>query len=216
MLFVRRLLLASFLIGSAASASGLLRQSALAQSALPVCPPPTDSEYLLLVRGETEAERAEIASILPVESAVLICQYTDEVLVRAGGFSSLETANAWASYMTTEKGFESFVSQSAGQTAGAGTAAAASSSSAYQPRLLGSGYAVLVDYGSRPEVATSVGQLFRPVGLAVYQQRAYLLAGYTTDASSANATLQQLTNAQLAAIVVNAEQVVQLSAEVSP
>ena len=50
--------------------------------------------------------------------------------------------------------------------------------------------------------------------MAVYQQRAYLLAGYTSDAASASEMLQRLSNARLAAVVVNAEQVIQLSAEI--
>lgn len=203
-----------FLIASlATTVLGLSAGRTEAQSSLPVCPPPAAQEYLLLVRGESEAERAEIAATLPVESSVLICQYTDEILVRAGGFTSLEIANAWATYLKTEKGFDSFVSQAAAMPVavdGDGTA----ETIAYQPRLLGSGYAVLVDYGSRPEVAEAVGQLVRPVGVAVYQQRAYLLADYTSDAASASETLQRLSNARLAAVVVNAEQVVQLSAEV--
>lgn len=228
MSFFRRLRLVAFLAPMVVSLS--LKQ-AKAQSALPVCPPPAAQEYLLLVRGESESERAEIASILPIESSVLICQYTDEVLVRAGGFTSLETANAWASYMTTEKGYESFVARPVDQTGsqansqaegqavsnetGNETSAGTSSAIAYQPMLLGTGYAVLVDYGTRPEIATTVGQLVRPVGLAVYQQRAYLLAGYTTDAAAASATLQRLSDAQLAAVVVDAQQVVRLSAEVA-
>ncbi|MEL7144508.1 MAG: hypothetical protein AAGL08_20140 [Cyanobacteria bacterium J06573_11] len=196
-----------------ASVSGVSPKSAWAQSALPLCPPPAAQEYLLLVRGESEAERAEIAATLPVESSVLICQYTDEILVRAGGFTSLETANAWATYLKTEKGFDSFVSQASASPVvdnGNSTGEAL----AYQPRLLGPGYAVLVDYGSRPEVAEAVSQLTSSVGVAVYQQRAYLLAGYTSDAASASEMLQRLSNARLAAVVVNAEQVVQLSAEI--
>ncbi len=199
-----------------------LSLKANAQSSLPVCPPPAAQEYLLLVRGESESERAEIASILPIESSVLICQYVDEVLVRAGGFTSLETANAWASYMRTEEGFESFVTQPASSASGQvnsqadvrSVASETNGAITYQPKLLDPGYAVLVDYGTRPEIATAVGQLVRPVGLVVYQQRAYLLAGYTTDLAAANATLQRLGNAQLAAVVVDAQQVVQLSAEV--
>ena len=208
MISIRHLLLATTLL---ASAGALLPRKAMAQ--LPVCPPPAAQEYLLLVRGDSEAERAEIAATLPVESSVLICQYTDEILVRAGGFTSLETANAWATYLKTEKGFDSFVSQAAtAPVAGGGNGT--DETLTYQPRLLGPGYAVLVDYGSRPEVAEAVGQLVRPVGVAVYQQRAYLLAGYTSDAASASETLQRLSNARLAAIVVNSEQVVQLAAEV--
>lgn len=212
MLTIRRLFLATCLLGATTS---IAVQPVLAQSALPVCPPPASNEYLLLVRGETEAERAEIATILPVESAVLICQYTDEILVRAGGFTSLETANAWATYMETEQGFESFVSQPASPSDPGSVASNGGASEVYQPRLLGAGYAVLVEYGTRPEVAVAVGQLVRPVGLVVYQQRAYLLAGYTSDSTAANATLQRLSDAQLAAVIVDAQQVVQLSDEVA-
>lgn len=208
------------LLGSALSYPLLQPMWAIAQSALPVCPPPISQEYLLLVRGETEAERAQIASVLPPDNTVLVCQYLDEVVVRAGGFTSLETANAWATYMTTEAGFESFVSRPAAEQAAvpAATTAeviSASGGATYQPQRLGTGYAVLVEYGDRPEVATVVGQVVRPVGLAVYQQRAYLLADYTGDADSAAVTLQRLNDAQMAAILVDAQQVVRLSAEVA-
>ncbi len=209
MFSIRRLLWSVCLLGVAVIVPA---RPASAQSRLPACPPPASNEYLLLVRGSSEAERARIASILPIESSVLVCQYTDEVLVRAGGFTNLETANAWASYMTTEQGFESFVSQPASNT---GVATAGGTSLTYQPSRLGAGYAVLVEYGSRPEVATAIGQLVRPVGLAVYQQRAYLLAGYTGDAATATAILQRLSDAQLAAVIVDAQQVVRLSNSVA-
>ncbi|MGB3296900.1 MAG: hypothetical protein WBA76_01430, partial [Phormidesmis sp.] len=109
-------LLAHAALGSSLSASlaaslSILAMPASAQSRLPACPPPANQEYLLLIRGETEAERSEIASILPEANTVLVCQYLDETLVRAGGFTSLETANAWATYMKTMEGFESFVSR---------------------------------------------------------------------------------------------------------
>lgn len=198
---------------------------ALAQSRLPVCPPPANQEYLLLVRGDTEADRSRISAVLPADNSVLVCQYLDETLVRAGGFDSLETVNAWATYMTTVEGFESFVSrpsQATRQTAnlpsnnrGPVARAPVAGTSAYQPQRLAPGYAVLVDYGSRPEIATTVEQVVRPVGLAVYQQRAYLLADYTSDAATAATTLQRLSDAQLAAILVDAQQVVQLTSEVA-
>ena len=56
----------------------------------------------------------------------------------------------------------------------------------------------------------------RPVGLAVYQQRHYLLAAYTVDAASATAIVQRLSNAQQPALLVDAQEVVQLSASVAP
>ncbi|NJM98465.1 MAG: hypothetical protein HC800_16030 [Phormidesmis sp. RL_2_1] len=219
-----------------------IQPAAIAQSGLPSCPPPNSGEYLLLVRGHTEADRADIATILPAENPVLICRYLNETLVRAGGFTSLETANAWATYMTTVEGYESFVSRPAsaqtasemptsGESSGGnnasgngagshGTSNSGTSNSgavatvAYAPVRLADGYAVLVDYGDRPDVATAVGQIVGPVGLAVYQQRAYLLADYTLDAADAAITLQRLSDAQLAPILVDAQQVVRLSTDV--
>lgn len=248
MLFSERSsLLARAALGSSLSAglAAVLVTAPLAsaQSQLPACPPPANQEYLLLVRGKTEAERSEIASILPADNPVLVCQYRDETLVRAGGFSSLETANAWATYLTTVEGFESFVSkpssqevatqpsgppdtqassqtnsqpsnQTASQTSNQ-TATSSSGAVAYQPSRLASGYAVLVNYGDRPEIAAAVRKIVRPVGLAVYRQQAYLLADYSNDADSAAATLQRLSDAHLTAVLVDAKEVVRLTAEVT-
>ncbi|MGB7249023.1 MAG: hypothetical protein WBC73_08795 [Phormidesmis sp.] len=231
----RRWSLPVCLLGAVFALPTLPAQKGLAQSTLPACPPPTEQEYLLLVRGATEADRNQIASTLPADNPVLICQYLDEVVVRAGGFTSLETANAWATYMNTVEGFESFVSRysEAGQTATgsappASTAvtttstatsptshSASSNGAAYQPVRLGAGYAVLVDYGDRPEVAATISQIVRPVGLAVYQQRIYLLADHTGNEASAVTTLQRLSDAQVTATLVDAQQVVRISAEVA-
>ncbi|PZO23075.1 MAG: hypothetical protein DCF25_01240 [Leptolyngbya foveolarum] len=215
--------------------SALLPIRAMAQSRLPACPPPVAQEYLLLVRGENETERRQIAAALPADNTVLVCQYLDEVLVRAGGFTSLETANAWATYMVTVEGYESFVSKptdGAAQTNPSSTAQNAVQTSAqtpagqsvrsstggagiYQPLRLGAGYAVLVNYGDRPEIADTVSQVVRPVGLAVYRGQAYLLADYTSDADSAAATLQRLIDAQTTAIVVDAQEVVRMTPAVA-
>ena len=199
----------------------LVARTAQAQSRLPACPAPAAQEYLLLVRGETEAERRKIASVLPADNTVLVCEYLDEVLVRAGGFTSLETANAWATYMTTVEGYESFVSRpqadqvaNSGSTNGA-TGSATAGTGDFRPLRLSVGYAVLVDYGDRPEIANAVSQVVRPVGLAVYQGRAYLLAEYTRDPDSAAATLQRLSDAQTTAILVDAQQVVRLTPAVA-
>ena len=232
---------ATLLLGTIACLAPLLTLStASAQSDPPVCPPPASQEFLLLVRGRNETERADIASILPVESSVLICRYLDEVLVRAGGFTNLETVNAWASYMTSEANYESFVirptdrpatasseaaaaSESTPQTdqqvseasTTANSATAAQTSVTFEPIRLGSGYAVLVDYGSSPEIAATVSQLVPSVGLAVYQQRPYLLATYSEDEASASAVLQQISNAQMTAVIVDAQDVVRLAESVA-
>ncbi|EDX84945.1 hypothetical protein S7335_2644 [Synechococcus sp. PCC 7335] len=269
--------LATLLWGTSAFFAPLLMATTLAsaQSDPPVCPPPGDQEYLLLVRGEDEAERSDIASILPVESSVIICRYLDEVLVRAGGFTQLETVNAWASYMSSEADYESFVirpgDQINDQTVASGStspetvpetttapvietepetepetesetapeatapietepetapeatvspeatetqSAAAPITPTFEPTRLETGYAVLVDYSSNPEIAETLSQLVSSVGLAVYQQRPYLLASYSESEDTAATTLQELSNAQLAAVVVDAQEVVQISKSV--
>ncbi|MEM6449045.1 MAG: hypothetical protein AAF703_01895 [Cyanobacteria bacterium P01_D01_bin.105] len=209
---VSKLLSGSLLSGLAVGISVLFPLRASTQP-LPACPPPATQEYLLLVRGKDAAARNEIAAILPEESSVLVCQYLGEPVVRAGRFNSLESANAWATYMTTVAEYESFVLRPANSQVveRAGTL----ESGLYQPRRLSPGYAVLVEYGSDPEVAISIGQITRPVGLAVYQQRHYLLAAHTSDAAEAAGVLQRLSNAQQPALLVDAEAVVQLSATVS-
>lgn len=92
---------------------GLLIASPGRAADFPPCPPPATNEYLLLVRGETEAQRTRIQDLLPANSSVLVCDYLGDPVVRGGGFTSLETANAWAQYMTEIEGFQAFVARPA-------------------------------------------------------------------------------------------------------
>lgn len=89
---------------------------AQAQAVFPVCPPPQTNEYLLLVRGNTEAERNRVQDLLPSSSTVMVCNYLSDTVVRAGGFTSLENANAWAQYMTEVEGLQAFVARPATAT----------------------------------------------------------------------------------------------------
>lgn len=84
-----------------------------AQAQFPPCPPPSANEYLLLVRSNTEAERTRVQNLLPSNSTVLVCDYLNDTVVRAGGFTNLENANAWAQYMTEVEGFQAFVARPA-------------------------------------------------------------------------------------------------------
>ncbi|WOD39511.1 hypothetical protein [Nodosilinea sp. E11] len=84
-----------------------------AQAQFPPCPPPAANEYLLLVRSNTEAERNRVQNLLPSNSTVLVCEYLNDTVVRAGGFSNLENANAWAQYMTEVEGLQAFVARPA-------------------------------------------------------------------------------------------------------
>lgn len=94
--------------------------------------------------------------------------------------------------------------------------AADSATVAYNPQPLGEGYAVLVDYFNKPDVAAALQQtLARSVGLVSYNNRPYLLAAYTTDAAAANTVLSQLNADDFTAVVVDSRGAVLISSAVA-
>ncbi|MFE4106431.1 hypothetical protein [Almyronema epifaneia] len=203
-----------------AAAVGLVGAPAIAQDEFPPCPPPTASEYLLLVRGETSAERDRVQEALPASSTAMVCNYLNDVVVRAGGFTSLETANAWAQYMTEVEGLQAFVARPPSpdeatavlQTANGGQANAPS----YAPRPLPAGYAVLVDYFDRLEVAFDVQQVLnQPIGLVVYRQQPYLLVTQSTDVTAVGRALASLSDRDFTTFIVDSSQVMLLTAEIA-
>lgn len=87
---------------------------------------------------------------------------------------------------------------------------------AYSPRLLGAGYAVLVNYGHRPEVAAEVRQVVTgQVGVVAYEQRPYLLASYSSDLATAAAVLQQLSDRNFSVILVDGRRAILLTPTVA-
>ncbi|MFM7220250.1 MAG: hypothetical protein ACKO21_08580 [Nodosilinea sp.] len=205
-------------------------------AAFPPCPPPQNNEYLLLVRGNTEPERQRVQQLLPASSTVMVCDYLNDTVVRAGGFSNLENANAWAQYMTEVEGLQAFVARPAAPTTTPGpeptpapTATAGSGSTpttpapavnspalAYAPQALGPGYAVLVDYQYQPELAEAIQrQVGQAVGLAVYRQRAYLLIAYSPAVEGAVSTLTVLSDYGISGFIVDSQQVIMLTPAVA-
>jgi hypothetical protein len=82
----------------------------------------------------------------------------------------------------------------------------------YNPQTLGAGFAVLVDYASRPQVAGEIRQLLnRQIGLVSYQQRPYLLAVYTGDAAVASEILRQLSDRNYTALITDSRRVILLT-----
>ncbi|MBW4472034.1 MAG: hypothetical protein KME45_16740 [Stenomitos rutilans HA7619-LM2] len=196
------------------------------------CQPPIAGEYLLLVVSKTSESQEQVRRTLPPNATVTVCNYLSDVVTRVGGFTSAEAANAWANYMRDSLGLSAFVarpSEPAAQASPApgstttspalastkplpsGTAARSSApgdARSYNPQALGGGYAVLVDYFSKPALAKQVQQLVgKEIGLASYRQRPYLLAVHTTDQSLANTTLQALTERGFWAMVVDSRRV---------
>ncbi|ERT07009.1 hypothetical protein M595_2997 [Lyngbya aestuarii BL J] len=88
---------------------------------------------------------------------------------------------------------------------------------AFNPRRLGSGYAVLVDYLNQPELAAEVEELTGvEVGLASYGQRPYLLVTQTNDLQTATSTLQTLSNRGFFSLMVDSRRVMLISPNVNP
>ncbi|MGV0025496.1 hypothetical protein [Phormidesmis priestleyi] len=195
--------------------------STMAQTSYPQCQPPKSGEYLLLVVSKTSETQAKVRSVLPNNADATACSYFENVVTRVSGFSSVETANSWAQYLTKTVGLQAFVARTQTLTASrpaepAPLASKTADSSTYNPQPLGTGYAVLVSYFDRPELAGQVQQaLSKEVGLVSYGQRPYLLAIQTTDQAIAHSTLQKLSDRGFWAMVVDSRRVTLLKSAVN-
>jgi hypothetical protein len=215
-----------------------LNQGAIAQT-LSACQSPRANEYLLLVRNPKANTQSQLRQLLPSNALLTPCTYINESVVRVEGFASADVANAWAKYLSDQAGLQAIVSSPSSTSVstaptsptptngtGAGsfprpnttptpTPTNPATTSAYNPQPLGSGYAVLVSYFNRPEVAADVRKVTnRNVGLVSFEQRPYLLAAQGTNASSASSVLSKLTQAGLMAVLVDSRGVVLLTADV--
>lgn len=208
---------------------GMGGSAAIAQTRYPVCQPPSAAEYLLLVTGSAADKQAQLKRVLPATADLTVCSYQNQVVTRVSGFSSLGIANAWAQYLKEVSGFEATVARPAEAPAAKPPIAEVQpqptslnapnpnpNNLAYNPRPLGTGYAVLVDYFDQPEIAAQVRQLLsQDVGLVSYGQKPYLLAGYTTNQTTANATLQTLSDRGFWVMLVDSRRVVLLKPTVT-
>ena len=91
-----------------------------------------------------------------------------------------------------------------------------SSSPAYNPKPLGTGYAILVDYFNQPEIAKQVQQaLGKEVGLVSYAQRPYLLISHTTNQINATDTFEMLSKRGFWVMLVDSQKVTLLRAQIN-
>lgn len=203
------------------------------------CQSPGTGEYLLLVVTRTPDSQTQVRQLLPPNTSVATCSYQNDTVTRVGGFRTVERANAWARYITDTTGLAAYVARPAEIPAGpspvsgtpspspttppaAGTKppepvkTAPNAATGYNPKPLGPGYAVLVDYLNQPELATKVQQVLgRPVGVVSYGQRPYLLALYTTDQNAASVTLQTLSERGFWTTLVDSRRVILLRQSVA-
>lgn len=201
--------------------TGINGHRAIAQS-VPVCEPPAAGEYLLLIVSESDQTPEQLRRTLPPNASTTVCRYLDNTVTRVGGFTDAEVANSWAQYLSDLGGMQAFVARPSEadatqvQAPTTPSPTAASTAPSYNPQPLAAGYAVLVDYFNRPEVATDVQQtLGSQVGLVSYGQRPYLLALHTSDVAVANSVLQRLSDRNFLALVVDSRRVVLLTPAVA-
>ncbi|MGB7439749.1 MAG: hypothetical protein WA919_01660 [Coleofasciculaceae cyanobacterium] len=193
----------------AASCLTTFAKAVVAQPNPSSCQSPPPDEYILLIPSQTWESHQTIQTSLPANTPTTFCRYLDKTVTRIGGFRELENANDWASYIQDSLGLSAFVVK-------APPLELSTPASSYNPQSLGEGYAVLVDYFNRPEVAVQVQQLLgTSVGLASYGQRPYLLALYTTRQSQANSILRQLSDRGFWSMVVDSRRVTLLRQKVN-
>lgn len=195
--------------------------AAIAQT-LPPCAPPASDEHLVLVDQSTPEELEQLKTLLPDGSTTSICQYLDDTVIRVGGFANEEVATAWAEYLSTTLQVQTAIvrpatsftlpdgnEESSPPDANDPEDEAAAVYPDYDPQLLGEGYAILVNYADRTDIAIAVQEeLGESVGLAVYDQEPYLLALYSDDFKDSGKILRQLVDANFDALMVDSRQVI--------
>ncbi len=180
--------------------------SVTAQQANPVCQPPNTGEYLLLVISPTVENQRQLRNALPNEIKSTVCQYLQDTVTRIGGFNTIDDANRWARYINNIVGLSAIITTRPGDQQ-----AQQPSTVTYNPQTLKEGYAVLVDYFNRPELANSIQQVLGGnVGFVSYGQRPYLLAIHTTNQQDAYKTLQKLNERGFVSYLVDSRKVVLL------
>lgn len=186
---------------------------AVAQTTPAACKPPQAGEYIVLVINQANQGQQQLQQALPANTNISVCKYLDNIVTRLSGWTRVEDANSWAQYITQSIGLSAFVAK---PSETAKLAAPSPKASAYNPQTLGTGYAVLVNYFNKPEVATQVRQtLVSNVGLVSYGQRPYLLAVHTSDPTEANTIFQNLSDRGFWTIIVDSRRVTLLKASVS-
>ncbi|EFA68462.1 hypothetical protein CEP10_09325 [Cylindrospermopsis raciborskii S07] len=184
----------------------------LSQPTLAACQPPNAEEYLLLFLTPTANNQEQLRTVLPSELKSVTCKYLDQVVTRVGGFKKVEDANRWAKYVSNVIGLASIITQ---VTQPMGSEPPKPNYS-YNPTVLGDGFAVLVDYFRRPELANNIQKIVGGnVGLVSYGERPYLLAVYTTNQTEAYRTLQKLNENGLFAILADGKKVMLLRSVVT-
>ncbi len=196
------LLISSFgLVGSINSVN--------AQQSLPTCEVPKPGEYILLVASPTENNQNQLRRVLPTNTKTTLCKNLQDTVTRIGGFTKMEDANRWAKFISDSAGLSALITTRPGELA-------QTQPVTYNPQQLGEGYAVIVPYFRRPDLANEIQQVVQgDVGFVAYGGRPYLLAVYTTNQKEAYSTLQKLSDRDFFPMLVDSRKVMLLRSNVS-
>lgn len=206
--------------------SGGINSAKAQQQNLPVCQPPNSGEYLLLVVSPTADNQKQLRHALPSNIKTTTCRYLKDTVTRIGGFTKIDEANSWAKYINNIAGLSAIITTRPRDVAQTQTQISTQTQTqiqtqtqaqrvSYKPERLGGGFAVLVDYYNRPEVANQVRDVVGgDVGFVSYGQRPYLLAIYTTNQKEAYSTLEKLSEQGFFALLVDSRKVMLLRSTV--
>jgi hypothetical protein len=187
-------------------------------SAYPPCVAPALGEYTLLVLSQGPEDQNRVRQLLPPTTPAQICNYqslnpaagvTNTGVIQVQGLTTVTAAQALGQRIIAATGLSVVVTQARA------IAPRPASSTAYNPQPLGPGYAVLVDFASRPELALELTRQLqsivgRAIALVSYNQRPYLLGAYIPDVATATALAQNLTGRGFSTQVVASSQVLVL------
>jgi hypothetical protein len=187
----------------------------IAQQNLFNCQQPNVGEYLLLVLSPTPENQKQLRTALPTEQKTVVCKYTNQIVTRVGGFTNIDDANRWARYIQNIVGLSATITTRATEPVTQQVPQTIPNIQTpkitYNPKILGEGYAILVDYFNRPEMVSSLrNAVGGDVGFVSYGQRPYLLAVYTTNQKEAYNTLKKLSETGFVAILADGQKVVLL------
>ncbi|MDB9476486.1 hypothetical protein [Dolichospermum circinale] len=186
----------------------------IAQQNFANCQQPNVGEYLLLVLSPTPENQKQLRAALPTEQKTIVCKDNNQIVTRVGGFTNIDDAKRWARYIQNIVGLSATITTRVTEPATQLPQTIPNIQTpkiTYNPKILGEGYAILVDYFNRPEMVSSLRKAVGgDVGFVSYGQRPYLLAVYTTNQKEAYNTLKKLSETGFVAILADGRKVVLL------
>ncbi|MFN9600160.1 MAG: hypothetical protein ACK56T_14115, partial [Dolichospermum sp.] len=184
----------------------------IAQQNFANCQQPNVGEYLLLVLSPTPENQKQLRAALPTEQKTIVCKDNNQIVTRVGGFTNIDDAKRLARYIQNIVGLSATITTRATEPATQLPQTIPNIQTpkiTYNPKILGEGYAILVDYFNRPEMVSSLRKAVGgDVGFVSYGQRPYLLAVYTTNQKEAYNTLKKLSETGFVAILADGRKVV--------